>query len=227
MPGITKEIQKLFYTGEQFMDNTAADPEASALLRERGIDDVVLAEGRALYEAARAATAANEASFAAQLQATDDLKQVFEASWAETQDLAHILATVFEGQIAALTLLGLHKRRDASTGASEIAWPQNKSLPFYLAWARNLYARLAEVDLGAGIAPFGYSAEVLADMAARVEQVSDLDNAQERAKAWARQSTVERDEAVAAFKAWLDQQIVIARVALKGKKRLLELLGLR
>jgi hypothetical protein len=64
-------------------------------------------------------------------------------------------------------------------------------------------------------------------MAARVEQVSDLDDAQERAKAWARQSTVERDQAVAAFKTWLDQQIVVARVALKGKKRLLELLGLR
>ncbi len=227
MPGITKEIQKLFYTGEQFMDNTVADAEASALLAARGINAAALAEGRALYEAARAATAANEASFAAQLQATDDFKRVLGASWAETQDLARILATVFEGQIAALTLLGLHKRRDASTGESEIAWPQTKSLPFFLAWARNIYARLAEVDLGTVIAPFGYSAEALADMAARVEQVSDLDDAQERAKAHARQSTVERDQATAAFKTWLDQQIVVARVALKGKKRLLELLGLR
>jgi hypothetical protein len=41
------------------------------------------------------------------------------------------------------------------------------------------------------------------------------------------QSTQARDQAVAAFKTWLDQQFVVARVALRGKARLLELLGLR
>ncbi len=43
----------------------------------------------------------------------------------------------------------------------------------------------------------------------------------------AQQSSVDRDEAVEAFKKWLDQQVIVARVALKGKKRLLALLGLR
>jgi hypothetical protein len=227
MSGMTKKIQKLFYTGEQFLDNAEADPEASDLLATRGIDAAVLAQGRTLYDAAKLAVAQCEAAFATQLQATDDFKKAFDASWAETQDLARILAEACRGQIEPLTLLGLHKRRDASTGESELAWPRAKALLSYMPWARNLYARLALVEMAATAARFGYTAEDLAAMAARVETVSELDDAQERAKAHARQATLDRDEAVAAFKAWLDQQVVVARVAFKGRKRLLQLLGLR
>jgi len=227
MAGMTKKIGKLFYAGEQFLDNAAADPEASALLATRGIDADVLAEGQALYDDAKSAVAASAAGYAAQLQATDDYLEAFDASWEETQDLARILAEVYQGQTEALVLLGLHKRRDESTGESEIAWPRAKSLITYLPWARNLYARLAEPEFAETVARFGYPAEEIATMAGRVETVSDLDDAQERAKAHARQSTVERDAAVAAFKAWLDQQTVVARVAFRGKKRLLQLLGLR
>jgi hypothetical protein len=35
MAGRTKKIEKLFYAGEQFLDNAASDPEASALLAEQ------------------------------------------------------------------------------------------------------------------------------------------------------------------------------------------------
>ena len=228
MAGMTKEIEKLFYKGEQFLDNAAADPQASTLLAERGIDAAVLTQGRSLYDAARDAVAQNAADFAAQLQATDDFQAAYDASWAETQDLARVLAAAYEGQIEELALLGLHKRRDESTGESEIAWPRVKTLAPYLAWARNLYAVLAgDTGLAATAAQFGYADTALAEMAARVETVSDLDDAQERAKAHTGQSTVARDEAVAAFKDWLDQHVVVARVALRGQTRLLELLGLR
>ena len=227
MAGMTKKLKKLFYAGERFLDNAAADPEACTLLARRGVDDAALTGGRTLYDTIKAAVAQNEAHFATQLQATDDYLLAFDASWDETQDLARILAEVYQGQSEALVLLGLHQRRDKSTGESEIAWPRAKALITYLTWARNLYARLAEGKFAETVARFGYPAEEIATMAGRVEMVSDLDDAQERAKAHMRQSTLERDEAAAAFKAWLDQQTVVARVALKGKKRLLELLGLR
>lgn len=227
MPGRTKKIEKLFGDGEQFMDNAANDPEASVLLARRGLDAAELSIGRTLYDAAKAAVAQSEANFAAQLQATQDFEAAFDASWIETQDLARILASLFSDQIEALTLLGLHKRRNASTGASEIARPRNKTWPHYLAWARNLYARLSDPNLAAAVSRLGYTAEALAAQAARLETANELNNAQERAKAHARQSTLERNEAVAAFKVWLDGQIIVARVALKGRKRLLELLGLR
>ena len=227
MPGMTKKIKDLLYKGAQFLDNAVADQEAAALLAKRGIDAAALSEGRELHDALQAAITRDENNFATQLQATDDFNILFAASWDETQDLARILASAYEGQIEELALLGLHKRRDASTGASEIAWPRKKALPDYLPWARNLYARLSEGDLAAAAVQFGYDAEAIATMAAHVDKLDDLDDTQERAKAHSRQSTVERDEAVDAFKNWLDQQIVIARVALKGKKRLLELLGLR
>ncbi len=227
MPGMTKDIKDLFYKGEQFLDNAADDPEAVSLLAARGIDAAALSTGRALYDGAKAAVAQNESNFATQLQSTDDFKAAFDASWKETQDVARILASACEGQTEQLALLGLHKRRDASTGESEVAWPSIKALPSYLPWARNLYARITDGDIASTAARFGYDAATVGAMAARVEEVSDLDNAQERAKAHTRQSTQDRDAAVKAFKEWLKQQIVVARVALKGKKRLLELLGLR
>ncbi len=227
MSGMTKELQKLFYKGEQFLDNAAADPEAASLLAERGIDAAALSEGRGLYDAAKAAVAQGEGNFATQLQATDDFKAALDASWKETQDVARILASAYEGQTEQLALLGLHKRRDESTGESEVAWPRVKTLPTYLPWARNLSARITTGDLAATAARFGYDAETVAAIAARVEAVSDLDDAQERAKAHARQSTEDRNAAAEAFKGWLKQQTVVARVALRGKKRLLELLGLR
>jgi len=227
MPGMTKELQTLFYAGRQFMDNAAADPEASALLSARGIDAAKLQGGETLYGSAIAAVADNGTAFATQIQATDDFNLAFDASWEETQDLARILASAYEGQSEELVLLGLHQRRDSSTGASEIAWPQSKALPAYLPWARNFYARLAEGAFVEMAAAFGYPAEEIAAMSGRVEEVGNLDNAQERAKAHTRQSTEDRDREAAAFKAWFGRQKIVARVALKNKKRLLELLGLR
>ena len=227
MPRTTKAIEKLFYTGEQFLDNAAQDSEARTLLAARGIDAAVLTPGRALYDAAKTAVAQGEADFAAQLQATDDFKVALALSWTEIQDLARVLAAAYAGQTEPLARLGLHQRRDKSTGESEIAWPLDKTLPHYLAWARNLTARLTEPDLAATAARFGYTAEAITAMAARLETVSDRDDTQERIKAPARQSTQARGQAVAVFKTWLDQQFVAARVALRGQTRLLELLSLR
>ena len=54
----------------------------------------------------------NQAAFAAQLGATDACNAAFDEAW----DLAHFCAVLLEGRMETLALLGLHKRRDESTG---------------------------------------------------------------------------------------------------------------
>jgi len=67
----------------------------------------------------------------------------------------------------------------------------------------------------------------LGEEAAEVEAVAEADGAQEIAKAEAQQSTVERDEAVEALQAWVSKAKTVAKLALKDKRQLLELMGMR
>jgi hypothetical protein len=53
------------------------------------------------------------------------------------------------------------------------------------------------------------------------------DRSQDQAKGSAQQATRDQDAALKALKLWYQQYIKIARVALQGKKELLEKLGIR
>ena len=226
MAGSSKEIIKLLQSGELFINN-ASKPEVQLLLAQQGIDNGRLAEGDGLLVAAKTAVQISHETFAQQLQATDTLKAALDVSWAESNDLAKVMAAILKGQTESLALLGLHKRRDETTGESELAWPKRKALAFYVDWARNLYFEIQKAPLDATAAARGYSAARLAAMADRVEEVSKANEGQELAKARAAQATVDRDTAVAAFKAWYDPQKLQAKIALKEHPRLLILLGLK
>ncbi len=132
------------------------------------------------------------------------------------------------GQTESLVLMGLHKKRDASTGKSEVAWPRQRNLVDFLPWARALYTTAQEnAEVAATLADFGYAAERVSAEAAAVPALAQADSEQEIAKAEMQQSTVERDEAEQVLKAWLRKAETVAKLALKDKRQLLELMGLR
>ena len=70
------------------------------------------------------------------------------------------------------------------------------------------------------------AAEKLQQEAAEVEEAATKNSEQENAKATAQQSTIERDEAVDDLKVWHSKAQKFAKIALKGKKQLLEALGM-
>lgn len=229
MPGITKKTERMLQHGQQLISNGQSDPKVAAAMASYGYDAARWAEGQTRLGTASEKIEANGNAFAAQLGATDAFNAAFDLAWDQSQELARLCARLFDGQTELLALLGLHERRDSSTGESELAWPsRNRQLATFLAWAQNLYAVVqSNPTVAALLATYGYPAERLSQEAAAVAAVVQADNAQEIAKAQTQQSTVERDEAVAAFKEWLDMTEAVAKMALKGERQLLEMLGLR
>ena len=228
MPGMTKALEGLLHRTEAFITNGQANDKVAAAMAEYGYDADRWAEGQALLDEAHAQVRANEEAFAAQLGKTDVFNAAFDEAWDQTQSLAHLCAVLFEGQTETLRLLGLHKRRDETTGESEIAWPQDRALTHFLPWARNLYAKAEDnEEVSTLLADFGYPAERLSEEGAKVEAMAQADSEQEIAKAEAQQSTVARDEAVDALRAWLRKAETVAKIALDDQRQLLELMGLR
>lgn len=228
MPGMTKALERFLHRAEEFIANGQANDAVAAAMAQYGYDADRWAGGQALLDEAHAQVRANEAAFAAQLGKTDAFNAAFDEAWDQTQSLAHLCAALFEGQTETLRLLGLHQRRNETTGESEIAWPQNRGLLHFLPWARNLYAQAQDnAEVAALLADFGYPVERLGEEAAEVEAVAQADGEQEIAKAEAQQSTVVRDEAVDALRTWLRKAETVAKIALQDQRQLLELMGLR
>jgi len=228
MPGITKKTERMLQHGQQLISNGQSNPKVAAAMASYGYDAARWAEGQTRLDTASEKIEANGNAFAAQLGATDAFNAAFDVGWEQAQELARLCARLFAGQTELLALLGLHERRDPSTGESELAWPTKRNLAHYIAWAQNLYTvAQSNPTVAAMLAGYGYPAERLSQEAAAVAAVVQADNAQEIAKAQTQQSTVERDEAVAAFKEWLDMTEAVAKMALKGERQLLEMLGLR
>ena len=228
MAGMTKSLKQLLYKTEQMISNGQSHPDVSAAMAVYGYDAIRWGEGQALVEAARNEAQANAEAHAAQLGATDTFYTLYDEVWDQSQDLARLCANLFEGDIETLSLLGLHKRRDKTTGVSELAWPTDRGLAEFLPWASNLYkTAVSNSTVSAQLATFGYPATRLNEEAAELASLTQVDNAQEIAKAESQHSIIARDNAVDALQAWSRQAEMVAKMALKDNRQLLELMGLR
>ena len=228
MAGMTKSLKQLLYKTEQMISNGQSHPDVSAAMAVYGYDATRWGEGQALVEAARNGAQTNAEAHAAQLGATDAFYALYDEVWDQSQDLARLCANLFEGNIETLSLLGLHKRRDKTTGASELAWPVDRGLAEFLSWASNLYqTAVSNSTVSAQLATFGYPATRLDEEAAELASLTQADNAQEIAKAESQHSIIARDNAVDALQAWSRQTEMVAKMALKDNRQLLELMGLR
>lgn len=229
MPGMTKNLQREIRKAENFLTVGQTNTAISEAMANYGYDSDRWAEGQALLNTAKEKIQDNADAYAKQLGATDDYNDLFEEVWDQAQSLAHICSSLFEEDTETLKLLGLHKRRYEATGESEIAWPQrDRKVDVFLPWARNLYQKAQEnTEIAQMLADFGYPADRLQEEAAEVEEIAAKDSAQEAAKAEAQQSTVERDDATAALKAWISRGEKVAKIALKDKPQLLEALGIK
>jgi hypothetical protein len=228
MPGYTKANEKWVERAEKMIKNGQRDPELAEAMAKYGYDEARWDEGEGLLNDTKAKIQGNARAYAIKLGMTDKVNTMCAQLWEQTDDLAQLGVAVFKGNTEQLDALGLHKRRNGENGFSQVVLPQRKKrFVAYVNWARHLYeASLTNEMIGATLADFGYSAERLAQEAAEVEALAQLEQEQEVAKAQATQSTAERDEAVEELKAWLFQTERIAKVALRKKRRLLKSTGM-
>jgi len=191
------------------ISNSLADAEIQSLVAGYGYAPAKLNEGQALYAAALAAVAAQKSAAGAQLQATQELVEAEKSARDAYQALAKVARAIFKDDRARLTALGL-------TGAAP------RSTAGFTASAPALFENAAGAPT---LAAYGYDAGRLAEERAKIAAFDLANQKQEAAKGAAQQASREQKTALASLEAWRAQTIKIARVALRGKRQLLEKIG--
>ena len=189
--------------------NSLADAEIQSLVAAYGYAPAKLNEGQALYDGALAAVTAQKAAAGAQLQATQEMAAAEVAARDAYQALAKVARAIFQGDKARLTALGLNGAAPRATAT-------------FLAAAAALFDNAVGAPT---LADYGYDGERLAAERAKIAAFDLANQGQEAAKGAAQQATREQDAALTSLDAWRAQYIKIARVALRGKKQLLEKIG--
>jgi predicted pyridoxine 5'-phosphate oxidase superfamily flavin-nucleotide-binding protein len=186
--------------------NSLADPEIKAAVAQFGYTTAKLNAGKRLYDTALAAVNAQNSGKGDQKAATADLK----AKEKDARDAYQAAAKVARATLDkdGLAKLGLGKEPRGTAGFIQAGY--------------TLFDNAADSGL---LADFGYDADRLAAERAKIEAFDQANQAQEMAKGAAQQATQDQDAALAAMNDWVAQYLKIAKVALRGKKQLLEKIG--
>ena len=195
--------------GQLAINNSLSDPEIQSLVAQFGYPADKLNEGKALYDAALAAVNAEKATAGAQQESTHSLAQAEKSARDAYQGLAKVARAVFTKDKAQLNALGLNRNMPLDTAG-------------FLAAAYALFDNARTLP---ALADYGYDSPKLQSERLKVATYDSTNQQQEAAKGAAQQATRERDAALGALNDWTSQYLKIAKVALSGKKQLLEKLG--
>ena len=196
------------------INNTLADAEIQTAVAGYGYSSEKINAGKAIYEQAVATVNAQIAATGAQRDTTASAATAKKAAHAAYQSLAKVARAVFAQDRTKLSRLGL-------TGAMP------KSVAGFLKAAYALFENANLPEIQAQLAGFGYDSAKLQSERAVITAYEAADRSQDQSKGAAQQATRDQDAALKALKLWHQQYIKIARVALQGKKELLEKLGIR
>ncbi len=192
--------------------NARHTPDILAALSAFGYDEARLQEGAALLAEAESLHARQVKEYGEQYQATAALNQARQA--AEGRYNTH-------RRLARIALKGEPERQKAI----KLQESRKRSLSGWLQQASVFYANtLGDAEVLAGLARFNVTQADLEAAQAAVQQVADLDAAQEREKSEAQRATKERDAALDALGDWLADMKEVARIALADDAQMLEAL---
>jgi predicted pyridoxine 5'-phosphate oxidase superfamily flavin-nucleotide-binding protein len=189
------------------ISNSLADPEIKAAVAQFGYTTAKLNAGKALYDKALAAVNAQKSGKGDQKTATADLKAAEKEARDAYQAAAKVArATLDRDGLATLGLTGKVPRDIAG----------------FIQAGYTLFDNAAESGL---LAEFGYDAERIAAERGKLEALDTANQAQKMAKGAAQQASQDQEAALAKMSEWVAQYLKIAKVALRGKKQLLEKIG--
>lgn len=208
MPNRPKDtIAKQLNKAQLAIANSLADAEISTAVAQYGYDETKLNAGMALYTTALTAVNAQAAAKGDQKAATAELKTKQKAAHDAFQAAAKIARAALDGDD--LTTLGL----DGSTPRDTAGFIQA---------GYTLFDNAKESGL---LADFGYDTDRVNAERAKIAAFDAANQAQEIAKGAAQQATQDQNAALDAMNEWTAQYLKIAKVALRGKKQLLEKIG--
>jgi hypothetical protein len=205
MHSIAQELN----AGQLAISNSLSDPEIQSLVAQFGYPADKLNEGKTLYDCALSAVNAEKAAAGGRQESSRMLAQAEESARDAYQALAKVARAVFLKDKAQLNTLGLNGSTPKDTAG-------------FLAAAYTLFDNARTLP---ALADYGYDSVKLQSERLKIAAYDTANQQQEAAKGAAQQATREQDAALQALNDWTAQYLKIAKVALSGKKQLLEKLG--
>jgi len=206
----TNTIGKELNAAQLAISNSLAESEIQSLVAAYGYTAARLEEGRSLYEAALKGVDAQQAAAGAQRQATEQTMASYSGAVDAYQALAKVARAVFIRQPARLSALELNARMPLR-------------IADFLKRAYTLFDNASTLpELKGALGAYGYDQARLESERGRIVALDQANHAQEAAKGAAQQATQDQEAALKALHEWRAKYIKVARVALRGKRQLLE-----
>lgn len=217
MPTLTRTIAARIHRAEIAITGHVSDPEIIAALEAFGYDDAKRTDGMNLLASANATLVTVQEARAAQLAATQAVKDAEKLARTAYADLATVARTVLKGNTAALASLGLN------------SGPAPKGTAAFLLAADKLFAgaTTAPQTVKDTLAGVGYNAAKLASEQAKIAALHTTNQAQEQAKGTSQNLTPEQERLLAELDSYTSQLRKLARIALRATPQLLEKLGMK
>ncbi len=204
-----RTIAQQLNTAQLAISNSLADTEIQGLVGAYGYTSTKLNEGKVLYDAALAAVNAQKAKAGAQQDSSHSVAQAEKGARDAYQALAKVARAVFAKDKSKLASLGLSGTTPRETAA-------------FLAAANALFNNASGLP---ALANYGYTTTTLQSERAKIAAFDVANRQQEAAKGAAQQATREQDAALKSLSDWTAQYLKITQVALRGKRQLLEKIG--
>ena len=208
-----RSIDDRLMSAQVAIDNALSDAGIQEAVGMFGYDKARLTEARALYEEARALVSKQKAEYGEQFEATETVRVAWDEANAAYMRTLKVARIALRGKTKAHTALALSgKRKQSITG-----WT-GQATNFYL----NL---LADDDLIAALANFGYDQAKVEAEQALVQVVVEANAVQEKEKGEAQEATKLRDAKLDELDQWMADFKAIAQLAMEENPQWLEKLG--
>ncbi|MCB0210334.1 MAG: hypothetical protein KDJ52_13440 [Anaerolineae bacterium] len=209
----TPSIDSQLLNAQLAINNALENPDILADLSRFGYDEAKINAGKGLFQQAKALVEQQKVEYGEQFAASEALNQAYKAADGAYDVTLKVARVAFKGNKKAQNALDLSGRR-------------KRNLAAWLGQTKTFYNNLlAQPDLLASMANFGYDQARLESERSLVKQVARLNEQQETEKGEAQQLTKNRDVALDALDEWMDDFKEIAEVALIAAPQRLEMLG--
>jgi len=203
---------KRLYQADLVLKN-ALQPKLMALLIAYSYDVARLAEGRALWHAARQALSERQMLYGRQQELSRQLDRARRVAYDEYKTLAQLVRAVLRDQPGLRTQLGLRGKTPRDVAG-------------LLRASDTFFANAADPAVAPILAALSYTTERIAEIKSTFQTLREANEAREIARGATQQATQELHAALRALDRWMSQFRAVARVALRDKPQYLEQLGI-
>ena len=217
MPILKRTLAARILRAELAITGLVSDTEITTALEGFGYNAAKRADGVSLLTNANTIQITVQEARAAQLAATQAVKEAEKLARTAYADLATVARTVFKGDTAALATLGLNKG-PAPKGTAAFRLAADKLFAGAAAAPQTVKDTLTSV---------GYNAAKLASEQGKIAALHTANQTQEQAKGTSQNLTPEQERVFVQLDTYTTQLRKFARIALRETPQLLEKLGIK